>query len=77
MVLVRVAPGQTFGALKSLVEVSEDEEYRDEALVCISRTSHICIYGWWAGSWGGIRASLAGFHASFRLVRAPGDIYGD
>ncbi len=59
-----------FGALKSLVEVPEDVEYREEALGGISPTSNICIYGWSAGRWGGIRAVLAGFHASLQLVRA-------
>ena len=69
-----IARGQNIGALESLVEVSEDVEYRDEALGGVSRTSHICIDGWLAGNWGGRRAALTSFHASELLVRALGDI---
>lgn len=43
MCLLLIARGQNIGALKGLVEVSEDVEYRDEALGGVSRTSHICI----------------------------------
>lgn len=51
--LMFIARGQNIGALKSLVEVSEDIEYRDEALDGVSRTSHICIDACLAGNWWG------------------------
>ena len=52
MNLLLIARGQKIGALKGLVEVSEDVEYRDEALGGVSRTSHICIDGWLAKNLG-------------------------
>lgn len=69
-----IARGQNIGALKSLVEVSEDVEYRDEAPGGVSGTSHICINAWLAGHWGGRRVALTSSNASELLVRALGDI---
>ena len=69
-----IARGQNIGALKSLVEVSEDVEYRDEALTGVSRTSHVCIDGRLAGNQGGNLVALTCFHASNLLVRALGDV---
>ena len=72
--VVFIACGQNIGALKSLVEVSEDVEYRDEALGGVRRTSHICIDGLLARNRGRRRAALTSFLASEVLVRALGDI---
>jgi len=45
VLLMLITCGQDVGALKSLVNVYEDVEYRDEALGGVSRACHICIYG--------------------------------
>lgn len=45
-----IARGQNIGPLKSLVEITEDVEYGDEALGGVGRTGHICIDGWLAGN---------------------------
>lgn len=65
-----IARGQNIGALKSLVEVSEDVEDRDETLTGVTWTSHVCIDGRLAGAQGGNLAALTTFHASNLLVRA-------
>ena len=46
-----IARRQNIGALKGLIEVSEDVEYRDQALSGVSGTSHIYIDGWLANEW--------------------------
>ena len=74
MCLLLIACGQNIGALKGLVEVSEDVEYRDETLGGVSRTSHICMDGGLAENWGGRRTALTSFHASELLVRALGNV---
>ena len=74
MCLLLIARGQNIGALKGLIEVSEDVEYRDEALGGVSRTSHICIDGWLAEDRVGRRTALTSFHASELLVRALGNV---
>lgn len=53
--LVLIARGQNIGALNGLVEVSEDVEYRDEALGGVSRSGHICIDSCLAGKSDGRR----------------------
>lgn len=45
VLLILIAGGQNIGALKSLIEVSEDVEYRDETLGGVSRTNNIYIDG--------------------------------
>ena len=69
-----IARGQNIDALKSLVEVSEDIEYRDKTLAGLSRTSHVCIYGQLAGKWGENLTALTSVQASNLLVRALGDV---
>ena len=53
VLLLLIARGQNISTLESLVEESEDVEYRDEALGSLDRTSHICINGWfsWVLGW--------------------------
>ena len=51
MCLLLIARRQNIGALKGLIKVSEDVEYRDEALGGMSRTSHIYIDSWLAEDW--------------------------
>lgn len=43
-----IAGGQNISPLKSLIEVSEDVEYRDETLGGVNRTSNIYIDSWLA-----------------------------
>ena len=74
MNLLLITRGQNIGALKSLVEVSEDVEYRDEALGGVSRTSHICIDGWLAENWVRRRTALTSFHIPELLIRALGNV---
>ena len=69
-----IAGGQNISALKSLIEVPEDVEYRDETLGGVSRTGNICVDGRLAGNWGGKMVALTSFHAPELLVRAPGDV---
>ena len=51
MCLLLIARGQNIGALKGLVDVSEDVKYRDDTLCGMSRTSHIYIDAWLAEDW--------------------------
>ena len=74
MCLLLIARGQNIGALKGLVDVSEDVKYRDEALGGVSRTSDICIDGCLAENWFGRRTTFTSFHASELLVRAFGNV---
>ena len=71
-----IARGKNIGALKSLVEVSEDVEDRDETLTGVTWTCHVCIDGRLVGAQGGNLAALTSFHASNLLVRALRDVSG-
>lgn len=69
-----IARGQNVGALKRLVEVSEDVENGDETLTGVTWTSHVCIDGRLTGSQSGKLAALTSPHASNLLVRALRDV---